>query len=63
MLRRLPALLALLLPLGTAAQSQFGFEYRPQLASVVSGTDALPLAWTGGLNSPQYSSIDLNGDG
>ena len=24
---------------------------------------ALPLAWAGGLNNPQPSSIDLNGDG
>jgi hypothetical protein len=61
MLRRLPLLLALLLPLGAAAQ--FGFEYRPRLAPVVAGTDTLQLAWSGGLNSPQYSSIDLNGDG
>ncbi|OON67738.1 FG-GAP-like repeat-containing protein [Hymenobacter sp. CRA2] len=62
MLRRLPALLALLLPLGAAAQSPFGFEYRPQAAVVKTSTDTLRQAWTGGLNSPQYSSIDLNGD-
>ncbi|GAB2963750.1 hypothetical protein GCM10027048_36130 [Hymenobacter coalescens] len=63
MLRRLPALLALLLPLSAAAQSQFGFEYRPEAAAVQAGGNPLPLAWTGGLNSPQYSQLDLNGDG
>ncbi|RTQ49662.1 T9SS type A sorting domain-containing protein [Hymenobacter gummosus] len=64
MLRRLPALLALLLPLAAAAQSPFGFEYRPNLLPpVLVGSDTLHLAWAGGLNSPQYSSIDLNADG
>jgi Secretion system C-terminal sorting domain/FG-GAP-like repeat len=61
MLRRLPILLVLLLPISAAAQ--FGFEYRPLLAPVLASGDTLRLAWSGGLNSPQYSSIDLNGDG
>lgn len=61
MLRRLPTLLVLLLPISAAAQ--FGFEYRPLLAPVLASGDTLGLAWSGGLNSPQYSSIDLNGDG
>jgi FG-GAP-like repeat/Secretion system C-terminal sorting domain len=62
MLRRLPVLLALLLPLGAAAQS-FGFEPRPSLAPVLAAGDTLRQAWAGGLNSPQYSHIDLNNDG
>ncbi|RAK68283.1 T9SS type A sorting domain-containing protein [Hymenobacter edaphi] len=64
MLRRLPALLALLLPLSVAAQtSRFGFEYRPRLAPVLAAGDTLRQAWVGGFDSPQYSNIDLNGDG
>lgn len=56
--------LAALLPLGAAAQSaRFGFEYRPQAAPVLAAGDTLRHAWAGGLNSPQYSQIDLNADG
>lgn len=43
------------------AQSAFGFEFRA-VAKVVQGTDTLRNAWAGGLNSPQFSTIDLNGD-
>jgi hypothetical protein len=47
----------------TWAQSSqpFGFEFRA-VAKVVHGTDTLRNAWAGGLNSPQFSNIDLNGD-
>jgi hypothetical protein len=46
-----------------AAQSTaFGYELRP-VAKVVQGTDTLRNAWAGGLDSPQFSSIDLNADG
>jgi len=65
MLRSYALLLALLaFPLLTRAQpgTAFGFEYRPA-AKVVHGTDTLANAWAGGLNTPQFSSIDLNGDG
>jgi len=58
-------LLALLFFSGVArAQSAtgFGFEYRP-VAKVVHGTDTLRNAWAGGLNTPQFSTIDLDGDG
>ncbi|WP_162910700.1 T9SS type A sorting domain-containing protein [Hymenobacter oligotrophus] len=62
--RLLPAVLALLLPLGALAQTaQFGLEYQPQAAGISNGAGELPLAWAGGLNSPQFSSIDLNADG
>ena len=39
----------------------FGFEFRA-VAKVVHGTDTLRNAWAGGLNSPQFSNIDLNND-
>jgi len=46
-----------------AAQSTaFGFEFR-SVAKVVQGTDTLREAWAGGLDSPQFSNIDLNADG
>ncbi|MCC3156723.1 T9SS type A sorting domain-containing protein [Hymenobacter sp. 15J16-1T3B] len=64
MLHRVPVLLALLLPLSLAAQTtRFGFEFRPRLAPVLAAGDTLRRAWDGGLDSPQYSNIDLNGDG
>ncbi|MCA8832024.1 T9SS type A sorting domain-containing protein [Hymenobacter pini] len=48
---------------GATAQStgQFGFEYWPG-AKVVHGSETLPNAWAGGLNSPQFSNLDLNAD-
>ena len=58
-------LLALLtFSMGARAQSAagFGFEYRP-VGPVVHGTDTLRNAWAGGLNTPQFSTIDLDGDG
>ena len=58
-------LLALLtFSVGARAQSAagFGFEYRP-VGPVVQGTDTLRNAWAGGLNTPQFSTIDLDGDG
>ena len=42
--------------------ASFGFEYHP-VAKVVQGTDTLRNAWAGGLDAPQFSNIDLNGDG
>jgi hypothetical protein len=65
MIRRYAAALGFL-ALGFTAQAQsagrFGFEYRP-VAKVVQGTDTLDHAWAGGLNTPQFSSVDLDGDG
>jgi hypothetical protein len=55
-----------LLLLGLSARAQsggvFGFEYQPA-AKVVHGTDTLRHAWAGGMNTPQFSNIDLNADG
>jgi len=59
------ALLAGLLPGRLWAQTpgaQFGFAFG-SVAKIVQGTDTLRQAWAGGLNTPQFSSIDLNGDG
>jgi hypothetical protein len=42
--------------------AKFGFEVG-SVAKVVQGTDTLAYAWAGGLNSPQFSTIDLNFDG
>ncbi|MBW3130432.1 T9SS type A sorting domain-containing protein [Hymenobacter profundi] len=51
-------------PLVAAAQTSvpFGLVSRPDLVKVVHGTETLPNPWAGGLNSPQFSAIDLNGD-
>ncbi|RZL12683.1 MAG: VCBS repeat-containing protein [Hymenobacter sp.] len=69
MISRLYALLSLLLLLGAAHASLaqttgalFGFE-EGSVAKLVQGADTLPHAWAGGLNAPQFSSIDLNYDG
>ncbi|MCC5944253.1 MAG: T9SS type A sorting domain-containing protein [Bernardetiaceae bacterium] len=43
-------------------QAQFVFEYDPRL-EVRKGGESLDLAWAGGFNSPQFSTIDLNNDG
>ena len=64
MLRSYAFLLALLaFSFAARAQtSRFGFEQRA-VAKVVQGTDTLANAWAGGLNMPQFSSIDLDNDG
>ena len=55
---------AWLLPGRAAAQTpgtQFGFAFG-SVAKLVQGTDTLALPWVGGLNTPQFSAIDLDGD-
>jgi hypothetical protein len=47
---------------GQAQSTRFGFE-TGSVAKVVQGTDTLAYAWAGGLNAPQFSTIDLNYDG
>ena len=65
MIRSLLFLVALL-AFSARARAQsgtaFGFEYRPA-GAVVQGSDTLRNAWMGGLNTPQFSTIDLNNDG
>lgn len=60
------ALLLALLAFSVVAHAQpgagFGFEFRPA-AAVVHGTTTLHNAWAGGFNTPQFSTIDLDGDG
>ncbi|GEM_PF-174822 len=58
-------LLGALLPGRAAAQTpgtQFGFVFG-SVAKLVQGLDTLALPWAGGLNTPQFSSIDFNADG
>jgi hypothetical protein len=45
----------------SSSYGQFGFN-RIDTIPVISGSP-LPLAWTGGLDFPQFSNIDLNFDG
>lgn len=47
--------------LSSSLFAQFGFE-RVDTINVINGS-SLDLAWTGGLDYPQYSNIDLNWDG
>jgi hypothetical protein len=47
---------------GQAQTTQFGFEVG-SVAKIVQDTDTLAYPWAGGLNSPQFSNIDLNYDG
>ncbi|GGE99150.1 T9SS type A sorting domain-containing protein [Hymenobacter cavernae] len=49
--------------LASQAQSgqPFGWQFQAA-AKVVHGADTLRNAWAGGFNSPQFSTIDLNGD-
>ncbi|RPD49704.1 T9SS C-terminal target domain-containing protein [Hymenobacter sediminis] len=48
-------------PAWAQSSAPFGFEYR-DVAKVVHGTYTLRNPWVGGLNSPQFSNIDLNAD-
>jgi len=66
MLQRVLVILSFLLlgqHLASHAQSgqPFGWQYQA-VAKVVHGTDTLRNAWAGGFSSPQFSTIDLNGD-
>ena len=47
---------------GFSAHAQYSFQLDNSTEISVDG-EKLQLAWAGGLNSGQYSSIDLNGDG
>ena len=62
-MKKLFGLLSILL-LVAAAKAQFnlGFKHLDQIA-VVHGTDTLNFPWAGGLNNPQFSSLDVNIDG
>ena len=42
--------------------AQYSFYFNDNIPVIVNG-DTLTLPWAGGLNNPQFSAIDLNGDG
>ena len=42
--------------------AQVAITFDPSVP-VTQNSNQLPMAWSGGLNSPQFSDIDLNGDG
>lgn len=52
----------LLIPLHQQAQTSFNFEYNAFITVKNAGQE-LDHPWVGGLNNPQFSNIDLNGDG
>lgn len=56
------AVLLCLLSLSVLAQERFSFTQQIN-TPVFHGTDSLKNAWGGGLNYPNFSNIDLNGDG
>ncbi|MCB0761277.1 MAG: T9SS type A sorting domain-containing protein [Flavobacteriales bacterium] len=55
-------LLFILLSLPYLSQAQYEFHRYEDVPVSLNG-NALSNAWAGGLNSPQFSKIDLNGDG
>lgn len=55
-------LLATCLLSGVWARAQFALSFDPSVPVVENG-DPLSKAWAGGLNFPQISDIDLDGDG
>jgi len=55
------SLLVLLLSLSATAQNP-AFVFSDSIPVQIGGRN-LPLAWAGGFNSPQFSTIDLNADG
>lgn len=59
-MQRIFLIIILLCSYATNLNAQNWYYYNPP---VLSGTDTLNLAWTGGLNNPIFSNIDLNFDG
>ncbi|WP_448519174.1 T9SS type A sorting domain-containing protein [Rhodoflexus sp.] len=55
------SLFVLLLGFSATAQNP-AFVFSDSIPVQIGGRN-LPLAWAGGFNSPQFSTIDLNGDG
>ncbi len=51
-----------LLTVAVQAQFNLGFKHSNQVP-VVHGTDTLDFPWAGGLNNPQFSTVDINVDG
>ena len=60
-MKRLLILLFILLSISTFAQTyKFYYSNSPKF---LNNTDTLKFPFTGGVNAPQFSNIDLNGDG
>src|ERR1035437_6745009 len=51
-----------LLSVFSFSKAQYHFYYNDNIIVTRNG-DTLMLPWAGGLNNPQFSAIDLNGDG
>ncbi len=47
---------------GKAVNAQYSFFFNDDIPVIING-DTLSVPWSGGLNCPQFSAIDLNGDG
>ncbi len=45
-----------------SCKAQYTFHFNDSIL-VITQNDTLPMAWAGGLNCPQFSTIDLNRDG
>ncbi|MEI6816181.1 MAG: VCBS repeat-containing protein, partial [Bacteroidota bacterium] len=43
-------------------KAQYSFYFNDNIPVIVNG-DTLTIPWAGGMNNPQFSTIDLNGDG
>jgi len=52
----------MLLVIGAQAQFNLGFKHINHIP-VIHGNDTLDFPWAGGLNNPQFSSLDINLDG
>ena len=46
-----------------SAIAQLNLEYYDSIPVSLDGINQLKNPWAGGLNSPQFSPIDMNGDG
>ncbi len=60
-MKYLPFLFAWMLAVAAAAQNPT-FVFSDSIPVQINGRN-LPLAWAGGFNAPQFSTVDLNGDG
>ena len=62
MIRKFYLLLIIYFTTFSFSYSQYNLYFNNSIPAI-KNSDTLSLAWAGGLNVPQFSSIDLNGDG
>lgn len=55
-------LLLFLLTSSLLAHAQFTYRINQEIPVLNASEETLPLAWAGGINASQFSTIDLNGD-